>query len=335
MKTQIDDYLKNMGYQAIPSNLPEFMIYYQLENNSVNVIHLIDYRQDIILTGEQFAHVKDTIYKLFEDKGMLNVHLLSLILCGDMEKARLLGAEDNFCWIINTLERRLVIYENQTPDFYGLRQRLEALLAQPDEAWEGKQAAVRKRDYRNVPWVVSFLCAANIILFLICAFTGDLLYNGGMLLGDVVLQGREVYRMFTSMFLHVDLQHLFNNMVLLFFVGELIEKELGHIRTAVLYLGAGLAGNILSVGYDYYTAVYGGSLGASGAVFGLVGSLLFLVIRHKGKLESVTMGRIIIMIAYSLYSGFAAANIDNAAHIGGLIGGFVITFILTLTGPQG
>lgn len=334
MILQLDEYLKTIGYQVIPSNLPEFIIYYHLENNGVNIIHLVDCHDTFSITNEQFEHVKDTIIKLFGNKGIENVHILSLLVSTDVDRDKRLAMQDSFCWIINKKERKLIVYENQVPDYYGLRQSLEGWLNTPDVLRQKKTEKTKKQDLGQFPWVAAGLCAANIIIFILGVLTGGLLYNGGMLIGWKVLGQKEIYRMFTSMFLHADISHLFNNMILLYFVGELVERELGHFRMTVLYFVSGLAGGVLSILYDFYTNEFVGSIGASGAVFGLVGGLLFLVILHKGKLQSVTIGRMVFMIAYSLYSGFVGTNIDNAAHIGGLIGGFLLSIILYAVGPK-
>ena len=82
--------------------------------------------------------------------------------------------------------------------------------------------------------------------------------------------------------------------------------------------------------YQLWAGRLTGSIGASGAVYGLIGALLFLVIAGRGRFRSVTFPRILLCIAYSLYSGLAAENIDNAAHIGGLLCGFVLAVILSI-----
>lgn len=132
------------------------------------------------------------------------------------------------------------------------------------------------------------------------------------------------------MFLHSGINHLFNNMLILFFLGSMIEKEVGHIRYGVLYFLSGIGGNLLSL---YSRALHGdptASLGASGAVFGLDGVLLAMVLFSGRKMENVTPVRVLLMIVYSLYSGFTGRNIDNAAHVGGLLTGFMAAGIMCL-----
>lgn len=129
--------------------------------------------------------------------------------------------------------------------------------------------------------------------------------------------------MLSALFFHADIGHLFNNMLILFFLGAMLEREIGHIALAVLYFLSGTGGNLLSLWMKVQNMDMAGSLGASGAIFGLDGVLLALVFFGNRNMETVTLKRVLIMIALSLYSGFTGGNIDNAAHVGGLITGFL------------
>lgn len=180
------------------------------------------------------------------------------------------------------------------------------------------------------PIVSAVLVAVNVVVFVLCHFTDDLLYELGMLDVYSVLAENEYGRILWSMFLHSGMSHLFNNMMILFFLGSMIEKEVGHIWYAVLYFLSGIGGNVLSL---LARALHGdptSSLGASGAVFGLDGVLLAMVLFSGRKMENVTPARVMLMIAYSLYSGFTGQNIDNVAHVGGLLTGFLAASAMCL-----
>ena len=81
-------------------------------------------------------------------------------------------------------------------------------------------------------------------------------------------------------------------------------------------------GNLFSIGYELFVNLYGSSAGASGAVFGVEGALLFLVMIRRGRLESMTVGRVAFAVAFSLYCGFTSEGVNNAAHVGGVLMGF-------------
>lgn len=176
---------------------------------------------------------------------------------------------------------------------------------------------------KDLPIVSAALVIINVIVYLICMLFDSQLYDMGMLSVMQVLVEKEYGRIIWSMFLHSDLNHIFNNMMILFFLGAMIEKEIGHIRYAFFYFLSGIGGNLLSLLAKLMANDGAASIGASGAVFGLDGVLLSLVLFSGRKLPNVTPIRVIFMILYSLYSGFTGYNIDNAAHIGGLLTGFI------------
>ena len=130
------------------------------------------------------------------------------------------------------------------------------------------------------------------------------------------------------MFLHAGIDHLFNNMVILFFLGAMIEKVTGHIQLLLIYLLSGIGANICSLLYKVMTMDSMVSVGASGAIFGLDGVLLAWILLDRQAMPDVTPRRVLLMIVLSLYSGFTAHNIDNAAHVGGLLTGFAAGALL-------
>ncbi len=174
---------------------------------------------------------------------------------------------------------------------------------------------------KAVPVVSGALVGVNVLVFLICHFS-DALYRAGILSAYAVLEKGQYGRILWAMFLHSDIGHLFNNMVILFFLGAMIEKEVGHVKYGVLYFLSGIGGNLLSLLMKEVTGDMSGSIGASGAVFGLDGVLLAMVLFSGRKMDDVTPGRVVFMVILSLYNGFKGENIDNAAHVGGLAIGF-------------
>lgn len=184
--------------------------------------------------------------------------------------------------------------------------------------------------YQNLPIVSAALAIINVLVYMICAVTGDNLYlRGELTVFDVAVKG-EYGRIIWAMFLHGDLDHIFNNVLILFFMGAMIEKEVGHLRYAVCYFLSGIGGNILSLVFKLMVNDWSGSIGASGAIFGMNGMLLAMVLFCDRRMPTVTPARVVLMIILSLYSGFSGEQIDNAAHIGGLITGFLTATIMCI-----
>lgn len=326
------DYLETRGYMRIASNVKGLDPLVSVQAGSVNIVLIYkDVFFSVVKDGGEF--VKKKIKEQFSAYG--EVHIMVVIIGYQTREIREICAKDPFCWVIDESDRRLCIYENQISDFYGLRGEIEQFLERTEQIrtedlMNRVDKSMRSLN-RHLPAVTISLVIINIIVFLICTGIGDKVYNIGMLHGPSVLEKNEYYRMFTSMFLHSGMEHLASNMLILYFLGEMIEKKFGHVRYLILYFIAGLGAGAVSIGYEYYSGQFNGSVGASGAIFGLIGALLFLVIYHRGRFGTVTLPRILFMIAYSIYSGFRGTNIDNAAHIGGLLTGFVAAALLYLT----
>lgn len=189
--------------------------------------------------------------------------------------------------------------------------------------FQKRKERYRLNRWKQQPIVSGALVIVNAIVFIVCMFTGNRLYEIGELDGFNVLVNGEYGRIIWSMFLHANTNHLFSNMIILFFLGSMIEKEIGHIRYAVLYFLSGIGGGLLSLLFKAMTNSMVASVGASGAVFGLDGVLLAMVLLWNERLPNVTPVRVVLMIVLSLYSGFSGGNVDNAAHVGGLLVGFL------------
>lgn len=177
--------------------------------------------------------------------------------------------------------------------------------------------------WKELPVVSGMLVAVNIMVYILCMVTGSRLYSMGNLNAADVLLNREYGRVVWAMFLHSGVPHIFNNMLILFFMGAMIEKEIGHVCYALLYFLSGIGGNLVSLYVRAMNYDMSASVGASGAVFGLDGVLLAMVLLSGRKMATVTPARVMAMILLSLYNGFSADNIDNAAHVGGLVTGFL------------
>ena len=191
-------------------------------------------------------------------------------------------------------------------------------------------------DNRTVGYQRLPLCCIGLIIINAGIFAaGILVPQLGKAMGELgefsvihLMYGGEFYRLITAAFLHYDPSHLCNNMLLLYFCGEVVEKSLGRGRFLTLYFLSAIFGNLLSAAYEFSTGSYYYSMGASGAVFGLTGAMLFLVIVKRGAAASISMKRALIAVVLSLYAGFADANVNNAAHVGGLLSGFILAFVL-------
>ena len=195
-----------------------------------------------------------------------------------------------------------------------------------DIFWK-RQTVIIRSSFINTAIII-----INIIIFAYSFFAGEAFISRFEHRSENIIAGYDYYRLVTSMFLHGDIEHLFSNMLILFFVGANIEHDLGHIPYLLLYFFSGIVGNLASTAYDAATMEFIPSIGASGAVFGVMGAVVIVVLFGRKNLRkgSNLIMRLGLMIVLSIYNGFTASNIDNAAHIGGLLGGILFTLIITV-----
>ena len=189
-----------------------------------------------------------------------------------------------------------------------------------------------KDELKKMP-VTACLILVNLIVFLITDFTGGTENTVHMIAcgagyGPLITGAGEWYRVFTSMFLHFGISHLANNMLVLFVLGQRLEPAVGGVRYLLIYLLSGFGGNVISLGLEMQSSNYAVSAGASGAVFGVMGAMIYVILRNKGRVADLSIKKMMIMAAFSLYFGFTSTGVDNAAHVGGLICGFLAALLL-------
>lgn len=188
-----------------------------------------------------------------------------------------------------------------------------------------------KSERKSIPYITIGILVVNVIYFFV-------LYGVGAFEDSVLLikYGASVpprdlrtdyYRLLTSAFMHFDITHLANNMIMLYFVGGYVEKALGKVKYLLCYLACAIGGNLVSNIYYLLVGKAVITVGASGAVFGLAGALAYIIFRHKGHYKDLTLHRMIIFLILAVYSGISNAGVNNAAHVGGLIVGFVFSVL--------
>lgn len=176
-----------------------------------------------------------------------------------------------------------------------------------------------------VTYIIMVIC---IILFILMELSGGstnsqtLLKYGANL--DVLVKNGEYYRLFTCIFLHIGIMHLLCNMYSLYIIGREVENLFGKIKYIIIFILSGIFGSIMSLAFTHNTI----SAGASGAIFGLLGALLYFGMHYRTYLGEAIKRSIIPIIVVNLIIGFFAEGIDLAAHIGGLVGGVLVAMMV-------
>lgn len=358
IREKIQEVFFGEGYRSFevnPEALSVFVtVFYKYYKEGFHIVMVVDMERGFSMSGEQHRIMADHIKSIFyhpqgkladfpEGFPVYHVELLTIFVGHDTEQIRMLCASGENIWGYLMEGEQLLIYENQPGDFWGLRRALEER-QQPSKqsaasTFSAKSAVSRRRTFstlweiKKYPYITIGIVAINVIVYLILEWIGDtedalfMASHGGMY-PPFLLNDNQWWRILTAGFLHFGVTHLANNMVVFALLGERLERATGHVRLAVIYLLSLLGGGVASYAVMVYTGNYAVSAGASGAVFGVIGGMLRIVIRHHGRFEGMTTKRFVFMIALSLYYSFSSINVDNWAHIGGMITGFIVTGIL-------
>ena len=189
----------------------------------------------------------------------------------------------------------------------------------------------RERIMKNKkPIITIIILLLNIIVFALMYILGKgsedtrTLINFGANYASLTKSG-DYYRLITSAFLHIGVLHLLLNMYSLYIIGTQIEYFYGKIKYIIIYLFSAIMGSLFTVALSSSNVV---SAGASGAIFGLLGALLYFGYNYRGYIGNSILGQVIPVVILNLFIGFTTPGIGNAAHIGGLVGGYLISMAL-------
>ncbi len=182
--------------------------------------------------------------------------------------------------------------------------------------------------------VTYFLMALCVFIFFLSFIIGKgnldayTLYKLGAV-SRTAIRNKEIWRLLTGTFLHTGLLHLLVNVYSLCVIGVQLENFVGKKKFLVIYLISAISGSLMSSLFNS-----GISVGASGAIFGLLGSMLYFGYHYRLYLGNVLRAQIIPIILLNLFIGFTIPGIDNAAHIGGLVGGYLSTMAMGINGKS-
>lgn len=320
------------------------------ENKQTQVIRLLQYnldwsnwlQRDIILIAENGERIRRKFAK--RDLKILNLYFSAYPPVDDYE----FRLEEAYLSVNGkvTVESILVERANAEEALGKLESRFDDQLridlaeehsGEVIEAIKKKallSAVERAKEEQSVfhygkPFFTYIFIAIQVLMFLVLEAAGgstdtSTLIKFGAKFNPLILEG-EWWRFFTPIFIHIGLLHLFMNTLALYYLGTMVERLYGNFRFLVIYILAGFSGVLASFIYSPNL-----SAGASGAIFGCFGALLYFGVA-KPRLFWRTLGlNILVVLGINLAFGFTIPGIDNAGHIGGLIGGFAAAGIFHL-----
>ena len=292
-----------------------YRIYYDIMKSLVNAVIFVDagrYNTDFI---NSFC----TSMTLQMGNAGYTTHYMTVVCLdsespaytSDLAVARQVCADNAFSWVYDVSEKKIYIYENQVDDFYGLKGILDSA-----DDYDGTVEDEADKEYvkptfkervksvgatiKTLPKVTTALVIINVAVFIICTLTDTLLYNKGAAGLKLIDSPSQIYRVITSMFLHVGITHIFSNMLLLAVLGNVVEKEVKSPSFAAMYFISGIWGTIAMFIEEIVTDKDIAVVGASGAIFGLLGVLLALVLFMRINRSTMPAGRVFMVIILSI-----------------------------------
>ncbi|PCK20834.1 rhomboid family intramembrane serine protease [Bacillus pumilus] len=351
---RVVDELRQKGYEMIQSPYPEDEIFFEAPRNSgYDLIRL--YRKDVNFRQEIVRDIQEQTYRMNQLREAMrkrSLHLLQLQFTADYpvddwedinghphkeQKVTItpvLVNREALQHDVNELQKWLntslaVDVEQAKEDTAEDAVQLKMNVLQAFDDQEKQRERERAVFQNGRPIFTYMLIAVQVVMFLLLELSGGstntaTLTAFGAKSNGLILEG-EWWRLITPMFLHIGLTHLLFNTFALWSVGAAVERIYGSGRFLLIYLISGIFGSIAS--FVFNTAI---AAGASGAIFGCLGALLYLAISNR-KLFFRTMGtNIIVIILINLGIGFTVSGIDNAGHLGGLVGGFLAALAVRL-----
>lgn len=190
---------------------------------------------------------------------------------------------------------------------------------------ERKNKKMEKIFSSKKPIITEIIITICVIMFFVSGMGFDLnslLYFGAN--SSLLVRSGEIFRLITYMFLHAGFIHIFLNMYSLYIVGTKVEDFFGKWKYIIIYLFSGICGGLLSIGLNQNVI----SVGASGAIFGLFGALIYFGYTYRGYVGAIVKSQIVPIVIYNLIIGFFIPGIDMWGHVGGLFAGMLTANML-------
>lgn len=321
----IDAQMRNKGFRPV-NNKPNW--YWRTENPVLYLVCMLDGREEGWKEENMtFAGFSQSMEKRLEE--FLCTRLVALSVLVDKEGGiSTVDTVDNLhtyeekahrvFWHFSTETATVTACKGQPDKLIGIEKLLvAAALGKEPEVLVLRDTKEQKKPVATA--VIFVICLALLLVTTFSPYGDDIIMAYGLSVHGIA--NGEYYRFLTSMFLHSGIMHLASNAVYLYYFGVRSEKLLGTGRFLLLYLTAGVCGGLLSV---FLGDGYGISIGASGAIYGLLGAMLLLTKKRGSRYTGMNYSTMLLLAATAICMGFFETNVDNLGHIGGFLGGMSV-----------
>ena len=325
----IDAQLRNTGFRPV-NNKPNW--YWRTENPVLYLVCLLDGREETWREENMtFTGFSCSMEKRLEEFFCTRLVALSVLVDNQGEIVPVDSVDNPYTyeekvhrvfWHFSTERAEVTAAKGQPNKIIGIEKLLAAAaLGKAPEVLILRDTKEQKQPVATA--VIFAICLVLLIVTTLFPSGHDLIMEYG--LGAEGIARGEYYRLITSMFLHSGIMHLASNGVYLYYFGVRAEKLLGTGKFLLLYLVAGICGGLLSV---FLGDGYGVSIGASGAIYGLLGAMLLLTKKRGPRYTGMNYSTMLLLAATAICMGFFEPNVDNLGHIGGFLGGMAMFWLL-------
>lgn len=320
----IADFLVEQGYQPAARTLNQDLIIFMKQSSlGIDLVTVVDMIKHPGITEDYIKKNIVGISARIEGAFKHTPRNLSLIIGERSSMALNICRNTENCWYLDAKDSKIYLYENQLSDFNGIRHPLENWISTKGIVFPRLENGTRTGSIAGLILVgITTVCYFLQLLGVLTVQELSLDINSLMMSG-------ELYRLFTCMFLHNDFLHLLYNMLTLFLVSQYVERFYGSFPLTLGYFLSGVTGGMVSMYYSYHQGLLYSSLGASGAIYGLLGMALFYILTHRKNFDRSITYRL-FMAAACLIVGSLGTNIDYMAHLGGFLGGIFFAFVVTI-----
>lgn len=326
MREFVEKKLQRNGYTNIAAAAFPCSVWIK-KDTQLYAVCLFDDAKTLAADRWRIDRVMDYVAQKVREQNPGMCQFLALVLSDDFSISKQLLEGSYPRWFVDG-EGQPVIFDGQ-PSVFGDLQSVLTRKEKFTDRFKGSGISLNR-----IPEATLVLVVINIMIQCIVA-VGEIGGKDSALMDWMVLQigafvqKPQLWRLATSVFLHFGWAHLFNNMLVLLYLGSLAERCLGKGRFLGVYLISGIGANLVSVWwYVHQGDLLVATAGASGAIFGIAGVLLCIVLLSNGRFEGITLRQLVLMMFFTLYHGFVESGVNNCAHIAGGIIGFVCGIVI-------
>lgn len=366
MNEELALYMMGQGLTPVKLNTDGIEVLYKADFDSVKAIIIYNLVKYSDFSVEKHIHIREQVVRMLSEKKGVSVNTVAILFTNFADNQRYIlddSSQEDERWIVDIENNTIIDRGELSSGFCDIRRYVEDVI----KAESYKNAYIQKdksvfvtpptsreirrkemntgrvhrrngilRDY--IFTMTTLLIVINAIIYFDLEATGNtlnpmfMLDYGAMHWSNVFDDG-EWWRLFTSMFMHFGFDHLLGNMVVLFLLGNALEQAVGKMRFAIMYIGSGLTGALISCIYQWSVEGNVVSAGASGAIYGVMGAMIAVFGVCKIR-TSVSLRGVVIYSIINIVNSMNTEGIDHLAHMGGFTSGALLAIILLLILPN-